>query len=413
MVLVILFGLLASLAVFPRTLAVFGKLDADHSGITASVPLLATYHLAIVAGFLYVVLFDKFRIPGVHRLFLLFTPVLIITAWGGTITQWAGYFHYVGAIIAWGIGYSLARKLGLHKPVSSIWAMMLGGVMLLQLGLTIMQVSGIELPLWLGGTDRDATQRAYGTLSNPGNLSKVSFYFLMLLLPLTTSKLRLTRRWAIVGVFAAVVVTCMTVSRANMAAVGSMLAIWALVVPGRLKISHRLGTMAGIIVAGWLFAGEFFTRFTTDDLDPRTDLMDAALQYLPEYFWMGMGPNSYVPIIGAIDGATDIPVHNTFLLAVMELGILLAIVLLAPVVMLAFRALRAVRQGRSGNIFLWAFLASVPGHIAIMWTGWGVLSGFILPLLFLFLGILDRQTSRRPLETMQPLRESRLPVVHD
>jgi O-antigen ligase len=149
----------------------------------------------------------------------------------------------------------------------------------------------------------------------------------------------------------------------------------------------------------YFFVGPFIERMDSDAADPlRPALMAAALAQIDHTPWLGVGPNSYVEVVGAYDAVTaqGFPAHNTFLLMVAEVGIPLAVLFFIPFILLVWRAIRSRKTPGSAGAFSWAIIGATPGLLAITMTGWGMLSGFSLCLWMLVSGVALAQIGKKP-----------------
>ena len=180
----------------------------------------------------------------------------------------------------------------------------------------------------------------------------------------------------------------MTVSRANLFACAITLALWLLLAPSRFTLGRRLtvGLAGGVVL--FLLAGPTIQRFIDDPSGAnRPELLAGAIGAFSTYWFWGTGPNAFVSTLSPTVPAVSVsgqPVHNAFLYASMELGLPLTFLFALPFLGALRRAFHRYRQSTEARIILCA----APGLGAIAWTGWGILSTFILPLTIFVLSFL-------------------------
>jgi O-antigen ligase len=132
-------------------------------------------------------------------------------------------------------------------------------------------------------------------------------------------------------------------------------------------------------------------RFQEDPTgSSRISLLDSALSVLPRFVWQGMGPNDYLTLLGRIDpqaAATGLPVHNAFLLVLIELGVVGAVLLFLPWVTTFARGCEKLFYRRLNlDYYRLAVCAFVPLGLIAM-TDKGLVTDGILPLWFLVIGM--------------------------
>jgi O-antigen ligase len=117
--------------------------------------------------------------------------------------------------------------------------------------------------------------------------------------------------------------------------------------------------------------------------------VDNALAVLPRFFWQGMGPNDYLTVLGRIDptSAGVLPVHNAFLLVLIELGVVGAVLLFLPWLLTVVRGCNAMfRRRLNMDSHRLAVCALLPVGLIAM-TDKGLLTDGTLPLWFMVVGL--------------------------
>jgi hypothetical protein len=174
--------------------------------------------------------------------------------------------------------------------------------------------------------------------------------------------------------------------RTNALAAVALVAITVVLDPGVQRWSNRVRATVAVTVAGLLTWGIWAERFRTgEDSAYRGRFNETALRFLETADLVaGSGPNTYVSAVGPTDAmaAAGWIVHNHYLLAAVELGLLGAFLLVVPMLLTLARALRARRDPDVGGTTARAFLASMPGILLITMTGWGMMSGMLAPWFF-------------------------------
>lgn len=361
------------------------------TAITAIAPAaitFSTYQLALVAGFLTLPRQTLRNISLWFWLFLLFVIVFVIVQGIVSPHTVSGVLHWLWAILAWGLAGAIAEArvrdhvLGdrwVAVPLACIvgWHAVLAALQLMGLrGVSSIGVGSVELA------------RVSGSAGHSGNLGKVMFLLIVLLLPLTRSVDKVARRSAIVGVIVAAVLTGLSFSRANTVAVLTLAALWMVLGPGIRMANRILVPLIGLIVA----LPVIDVLLLRNEYDPeggsRPLLLASALKQISETFWFGVGPNNYLETVGKFDplAAGGLPVHSAFLLSLAELGIICSVLVAMPFVLLAARSFSNARRGEPARAYAIAALAAAPGMILIAATSWGILRDQYLVMLFFVLG---------------------------
>ncbi|WP_415113293.1 O-antigen ligase family protein [Microbacterium sp.] len=337
----------------------------------------------------------QFRLPFSLVVFALALTAGMFLLWEGTVPQWSGYFVLLSAVAAWGVGWAVGREVFTNVRLARYLMIVCLVIVVIQLTIVVLQLSNVQLPEWLAGSDRtleQTTGRASGTVGHPANLSKITFMLTILALPFTTSADRRTRRLAFLVTIACVVVGGFTISRANLVATFILLSLWILTYPGRARVGTR--ALGGIALAGATaaFAPMVLERFEDDAAGGlRPQLFEAGMRQLNANLWTGTGPNAYIAVVGQVDSATatGLPIHNTPLLLIAELGLPIAMCFMLPVAGLVWWALRTFPSARRHLYVPRAVTYALPGLGIIFWTGWGMASSLLIGLVMFVFGLLS------------------------
>ncbi len=369
-----------------------------HVGMAPAQPQLRTYGaVLLVLGLAAVLSARPGTVPVAWVLLAGWLATGFLLVWSRSAEQWSGLLQVTTALAAWCAGSRFGR-LDRDGPGGRALALALVGIVAAQCVVGLMQLGGVPInPL----DPADAAilgNRINGTSNHPNNLGKMVLLVLMLLLPLTRSLDRTTRRLALGATVAALVPLALAQGRANFVGALMTVVLWAALTPRGQDLGARLWLLVGTGLLGLASAGVFLARFDEDpDGGARGRLMRDALRYLPEHLWTGMGPNSYTTVMSPRTGSF-IPVHNSVLLAVAELGLLGGVLLLLPVVVAVARGWARRRdldvRGDAGR----ALVASAPALLLVAMTGWGMLGTAILPLWFFVVALLDQEV-RSPAPT--------------
>lgn len=381
--------LLVCTAMLPRNLTSFSA--ARHVGIAPANPELTTYIVVLVVFLLFAIFRPRFG----HGLWVWIPFVTWLLAginflWPGGPTQEAGILQLLLAPAAWVLGVNIAPQI--NRDGGSFLVRLVSIIVFTQLAVCSMQGLGISVNAMDANQEAILGSRFNGTLGHPNDLGKVMFLLMALLLPFGRRLSRIdTVVWRLT-IAAAFLVLGMTGGRAVSAAAVCMLLLWAVLSPklagtrGRKAIGLGIGLSAAVFLAGILLS-----RFDEDpEGGSRNTLTDIAWAQISSSPWAGVGPNLYVDVVGSYNAltASGVPVHNAFLLAVAEIGIVGALALLLPVVVGIFVVLRSFRlesvEGESSRVYL----SAIPGLYLVSTTGWGVLGGYVLPLLSLTFALL-------------------------
>ncbi len=383
-----------------RPIIFFGEAQyATHAGIAPAFPVM--YSSVVVA----IVVFIGTRNGSVGLssavifVWLALVWVFIFVGSENTSAQWAGFLSLCVAALCFACG----RKL--HVFFSSpdgpaAFALAIFLFVGLQFLVGIMQIAGI---LILEASDQ-GLMRVRGTFGHAGDLGKVLIAATALALAcLAFSQDKKTRRLVVGTVGLAFLATAMTASRSNLAGLVVLLVAWALL--ARENYEKRLGRRFLFLgaAASLPFAGTYLLRFSADpDGGSRPELLNAAIQQIEQSPIDGTGLNSYVQVVGMWDArtASGLPVHNSFLLLAVELGLPLFAMMVAGAVALVARVgwhrSSAVGDSRA------AFLAYALALFLLGLTGWGLLKVTVLPFMAFVAGLLV--TPRENKHASEPIR---------
>lgn len=400
--------ILLGAAVFPRTVMTLVRSpeSTPYDVSTASLGIQTQVVAFVIAAMLILIGGGKIKLPAALVLFVILLTAGMFTSWQGTVPQWSGYVMLVGSVIAFGVGWAVGREAFTREKFALFFLTLVLIVLIIQLGVSALQLAGVSLPTGLVNSDRTLEQtvgRVSGTIGHPANLSKVAFVLMLVSLPFTSAASKKLSRLAFLCVALAALLGGLTVSRANLIAMAVLLAAWILTFPGRARIGTRIGGAIVFAGAALVFAPLVLERFQDDaDGGLRPLLLTAAWRQLANDFLIGTGPNSYIAVVGRTDAATasGYPVHNALLLMTAELGLLLAVLFFLPLFTLLAWGL--LRFGRSKE-FLYTprvLVYSIPGLGVVLLTGWGMISVLVISLWMFTLGFLSSSRAGVALESI-------------
>lgn len=361
---------------------------------TATAPAVvsvATFHLALVAGLLALPLQTIRSTPPWFVLFIITLIVLVSVRdlWSSHVAS--GVLQWWSSVLAWGVGGAVALSArGEGKPTERVIA--LGGAIIVGWhgAAVLLQLAGLRSVSAIEVGALEVT-RASGVAGHSGNLGKIMFVVIMLLLPVTRSADRVARRWAFAAIAAGALLTGLSFSRANTVAVAILIGLWLILGPG-IGLAKRLLIPAVALLVAFPIIDLLVLRNEYDpDGGSRPQLLATALRQIGETLWFGVGPNSYLEVVGRYDplAAGGLPVHSAFLLALAELGLLCIVLLLIPIIGAIAVSARSAAVGvpavRGYGVVL---IGAIPGIVVIAGTGWGMLREQYLILLFFAVGYL-------------------------
>ncbi len=386
------------LSVFIVTVAIYPKLltsglPTKHVGIAGEIPSLSSYSLWLLIALGFVVLIGKLpRSVFLFVPFVLFLAIGISFIWGGTGEQWAGVLQLLLAPAAWAMGAYCVRKGNASLKWVRFLAALIMCVMLLQTAVCLLQMAGVPVNPMEASQEALLPGRFNGTLVHPNDLGKIVVILLGILLPFARYSDTIIRRLAVCAFSFGFCVLALTGGRAVFVGCLAMVLISALLSPrARGEISRKWLAVFGCMIVGLIFSGVLVSRWEEDPAGgARSGLVDLALHQIGANFTTGVGPNSYVSVVGRFDAltASGVPVHNSFLLALAELGFFGLLCMLIPVIALVVKCVRLVLRPSIAGDFARAGLAFFPALYLIGSTGWGLLGSYVLPALFFFFGFI-------------------------
>jgi O-antigen ligase len=305
----------------------------------------------------------------------------------------------VGAC-AWLLGQWASQEVVLDRRGRETVCWTVFGLVSLQAAVSVLQAAGFEIFVATDEIVEITAGRTAGTLSHPGNLGKIVFLLLVLVLSLAQS---VGRRgfWIVLATLTvAFIPVGLSESRANFAALAVLAVGWLVMGSHRLRASGRLLALASVGLFGASFLAPILARSEADpDGGFRRQLLDVATQHIGENFWTGVGPGQYIAYFGQYDAVTASgwPVHNVFVLQLAELGLVGALALLVPLLLEPMtRALSMLRGEGLAGATARVQVCAIPGLIAIGVTGWSLTTGFVGTALFLVEGVLAGLMRRPP-----------------
>jgi len=356
----------------------------------------ATFVVVLVLAALALVRRGKVSLP------LQFLPLLVLLL-VGTLFVWVGgsiqsesAINVLFMIAAWMAGTYLGRVYGdepsAERAVIVVIFLFLGFEAIIALGQTL----GLGWFPLQGRTADLEGGRSSGTFNHPSSLGKVSTLLLVLALPISQSKDKIARRFAMLTVIAAIVATGASVSRTNTLSVILMVIVWSLVQPSTRSLRSRFALPIAVGIGSLFFLGDVLLRFEETNNDARVHFMDVALQQFAQTPWFGVGPGLYVTYVGRFDALTaqGWPVHNMFVLIAVELGIIGAVFFYLPMLIAFLGALKRLRRLDQGADFARSLFAYLPALLFIGSTGWGLLLPSSAMLLFFIVSFAREQYLR-------------------
>ncbi|AOT02285.1 hypothetical protein ASPU41_01925 [Arthrobacter sp. U41] len=336
-----------------------------------------------------------------NRLFFPFVAFLIFCysfVWTQTGEVQAGMIHMLTAAAAWAAGAYAASCVERDQKNGQIFIYWILATVLLQLGISVLQFVGLQLFPTNAVTSELVGSRVNGSFGHPTTLGKVLLLFIMASLPFTRSTLRRTRSAAWAAVAASFPMFVLSGGRANFFSAVVMILLWTLLLPRGRALASKVAIPLGVAVVGFASAGVWFARFEEDpEGSTRQHFNEVALALIPGNPLAGTGPNTYITTAGPTDMLTaqGWPVHNSVLLAAVEIGMLGTILLFMPLLVAFGVAWRRRREDSKTGDFARAYVSALPGISLVALTGWGMMSD-VLPLwLFLAAFCFQQQLSNK------------------
>ncbi|MDN4475424.1 O-antigen ligase family protein [Demequina sp. SYSU T00192] len=354
---------LVVMAVFPRT------------GGRESVGLTATYAVVSAIGMVGVLSFRRQVIPWLFIPLSAYLAFGLAFVWPSSSAVRGGTVNILFAILAWSAGALLGDSFRKYAEFRRFTVAIIAFIIYLQAAICVLQIIGIPIFETTGQTAILEGGRASGTFAHPSVIGKIFVLCLVLLLPATKSKDVMSRRLASAGVAFGLLAIILSMSRANMVGAAAMILAWSLFQSrdGLTPRRFALPVIAGLL--GLLFLNSILGRFDQDSGE-RAHFMEVAQQQFARTPVFGVGPGRYIEAVGSYDALTaqGWPVHNTFMLELVELGLVGAILFFLPFVAVAVHAMSRLRSWSDGDDHARALIAFLPALVVIGWTGWGLLA---------------------------------------
>jgi hypothetical protein len=384
--------LVATLGLVP--VALVPRNGPIYAGIANLTPTLYTYTIAILLACVVMAKaaprrFFTVLLPWAP--FLVWIVALTLSTWDFSPRTMSGLLQLGLGALAFAVGAVAERQDRDRSLLAWAFAAVAWGQLFAIASATV----GLRMRHITGAQALDIQGRATGLTAHPGELSKLLFFcgLCALTLPQRTTR----ERWAVWLTLAAVFIgVFLTQSRTVLVAVISMVFIFMLLefTAGRWQRKH-LAVVGLTVVLGAASLPWLIDRFAADpNGGARQHVAQVALRAVQDHPWAGVGPNSYVAVIGALDRltATGVPVHNVFLLTAAELGIVGALFLWLPFVVVSAWAMYHVWRTRGADQAARIIVSALPGICLIGMTGWGLLQGPYLAIFFLVIGYFGART---------------------
>lgn len=347
---------------------------------------------SIVAAILTVLAFLAVKRQGIPWMLIPFIVLLglgFATEWPGTGEQLSWSAMLLLSVGTFAAGSLYGSRFSIDSLDAKRIAMLLLAVVVFELVICAMQYVGIGV-FAIEGRSADLTEgRSNGTLDHPSAVGRHLLILAMMTLPLSRSSDKATARMATWATLLMVIPIGLSESRANIAAILIMIIVWALIQPRERGIAARVALPAGALVVALLFSDQIFNRFAADEEGgQRAHFLEIALKQIPLTPWFGVGPGSYITVLGRSDALTaeGWRVHNAFLLEIVELGIIGAVLFFMPLIVGSLRSMKRWRAVDSRGHSARAFIAVFIGMMPIATTGWGLMNTFSTHLWFFVLG---------------------------
>lgn len=388
-----------------------------HVDIAAASVVVSSVVVAVLTAFL-INLTGSVRWPGLRLVVPVVLWLVVGTAavWGRSDEHDAGIAHLCTGLIAWLLGSSCATLIRADSEARERTARILTGVLFVQAVVVVGQIVGIDLNPMTAEQSALLEGRYNGLLSHPGLLANSTLAIFTLILALRDSSVS-WRSGRMAVTFALVIGICLAAqSRAQIIGAFLLLTVWAMLTyrpnVGRGK---RFGVI-GLAFVGLLVSFPVLQRRFAEDPNGggRGILQDVGIQAMLDHPLTGVGPNSYVSVIGISDAltASGVPVHNVFLLSAVELGIGGAILLWLPVLWTFVRGFRLRKATGSAGAPAVASVAFFIPFMLSAFTGWGLLADPLWALVMLVMGTIYglMSSAATPVEGLDPTLRRR-PVV--
>ncbi|MGB3764252.1 MAG: O-antigen ligase family protein [Ornithinimicrobium sp.] len=374
-----------SVCFLPVTL--YATSERYHVGIAAPAFEVRTFTVVIVCCWVLAAL-SKVRVrPGAGLVvFVGYLWIAYLFVWPQTSESLAGAMHLTLGALAFSLGVWSHRAGGATS--AHVMSRICFLVVAVQVVVTALQFAGVPINAVSGSDAEFLGNRVNGTSNHPNNLGKMIYLLGWMSLVWTKSDHTGLRRCGYGVLFLGLLPLALAAGRANLAATLVMILLWVLLQPRSSPVPGGRAVVLGMISA---MVGAVFILISRFDSDPtsgvRGVLIRLALDNLPTDIWFGVGPNTYVTAMSPRTGSF-IPVHNVFLLELVEIGVAGLLLLLLPIVVLLVRSVARLSEVGERGDYSRAFVSGVPGILLISATGWGIIGTGMLPLLAFVVGVL-------------------------
>lgn len=383
-------GTLAAVTLVPYSVWVGSTSGVSHVGVAAPAWNVMTYSIPLLGLLIYAAGIRGLGLPKLLlTVGLCYFSAMTLVVWAPTQLVWSGSEHVILGLIAAVGGAALAIRDTRDRGNQSWLRTTILGLLLVQTVFVSAQFLGYPLSPHSEVDYFLDEGRAIGTFNHPGVLGKYCMLYTVVLLPGTVEERGRTRGLAWLGLFLCVGLSGATMARANTVAIVLAIALWLVLqrrgYPGGNKLAVALVAMIFSVPA----LAAALARFEIDSGGEREHLLAVARPLVEQFALTGFGPNTYVEHVGAYDAVTaaGYPVHNSLLLALIESGILGAVLIFAPLLIAAWASLSRIRMPDWGGHHARAVFCFLPGIMLILWTGWGLSAGGVYIALCFFLGV--------------------------
>ncbi|WP_241549101.1 O-antigen ligase family protein [Gordonia alkanivorans] len=389
--------LVASVFVVPVPLYGGG---GSYNEIAPSSPVLITSIVAVLICLVAILVSNR----SLHASLVIIPLGLYLLAgyifiWPGDSVRASGVFLLACACLAWFVGANLFEwcfSVPRAWLITNLLLLLVVATQTIVCGFQYMEFSsGGGAAAVADGVASDLTGRTSGTFAHPGTLGKLLFVIVSVSVVALESVETAVRRVALATILCSFVCVVLTQSRANIAALGVMVCIFLILSrsPERIRNREKRVAWVFLVIAGLVGVSVISARFAAD---PNGGERSHFLQVGLDQFWrapaFGVGPNSYILEAGAYDRLTaeGWPVHNTILLIACELGVVGLISFALPFLASIARAIPRLRERSLSGSYARVAIASVPGLVIVLGSGWGMLNLYVVIAWFMASGFIYR-----------------------
>ncbi len=367
---------------------------SNHIGVASSAPAISLGDVFLAAAVLAIWSTGvRLKVGWLLAVFLVPSLIFLLAVWGNTPEQWSGIKLYATALLAFGVGRWLSGTLSDESALVVVCACLI--VCAVQFTVAFAQLQGATvIDVGSAGESWISAGRMVGIHSHPAILGRNIFLLFCFLLPLTAYPQRRIRTFAYCAIAIGVFAVLLTLSRANTVAIVSAIVLWVIFNRRADTLLAKISVIAfggAAIAANSAVISELQDRQAADPSGGyRGRFREVALDRIQEEPLTGVGPNSYVQVVGQYDiySATGFPVHNVFLYSIVETGLIVTAILFWPIFITLRAAFGQIIRGERPNSSSAALLSVLPGIFVIASTGWGLLTFYSLPLWFIGFGFL-------------------------